>query len=120
MRWFKYHSIKCFCQFQNDNGVAYYNSIHEQAVNRAFAENPFPHILLFVDHKVGILYMSEKVLTLKTPRKPTSENVVCLCRLLNILANFFKPIFVYRQTVWTQIRLLLEEESDLGPYCLQK
>ena len=28
------------------------------------------------------------VLTLKTPRKPASENVVCLCRLLNILANF--------------------------------
>ena len=27
-------------------------------------------------------------LNLKTPRKPASENVVCLCRLLNILANF--------------------------------
>ena len=27
-------------------------------------------------------------LTLKTPRKPASENDVCLCRLLNILANF--------------------------------
>ena len=27
-------------------------------------------------------------LTLKMPRKPASENVVCLCRLLNILANF--------------------------------
>ena len=32
----------------------------------------------------------------------------------------FKPIFAYRQTVWTQIRLLLEEQSDLGPHCLQK
>ena len=29
-----------------------------------------------------------KILTLKTPRKPASKNVVCLCRLLNILANF--------------------------------
>ena len=28
------------------------------------------------------------LLTLKTPRKTASENVVCLCRLLNILANF--------------------------------
>ena len=28
------------------------------------------------------------VLTLKTPRKPASKNVVCLCRLLNTLANF--------------------------------
>ena len=27
-------------------------------------------------------------LTLKALRKPASENVVCLCRLLNILANF--------------------------------
>ena len=27
-------------------------------------------------------------LTLKAQRKPASENVVCLCRLLNILANF--------------------------------
>ena len=27
-------------------------------------------------------------LTLKTPRKTASENVVCLCRLLNILADF--------------------------------
>ena len=44
---------------------------------------------------------------------------VCLCRLLNILADF-KPIFAYRQTVWTLIRLLLKEQSDLGPHCLQK
>ena len=29
-----------------------------------------------------------EVLTLKTSRKPASENVVCLCCLLNILANF--------------------------------
>ena len=28
------------------------------------------------------------ILTLKAPRKTASENVVCLCRLLNILANF--------------------------------
>ena len=27
-------------------------------------------------------------LTLKTPRKPASENVFCLCFLLNILANY--------------------------------
>ena len=34
--------------------------------------------------------------------------------------KLFKPIYAYRQTVWTQIRLLLEEQSDLGPHCLQK
>ena len=31
---------------------------------------------------------SQHELTLKMPRKPASENVVCLCCLLNILANF--------------------------------
>ena len=41
-------------------------------------------------------------LTLKSLRKPVSENVVHLCYLLIILANF------------------LEELSDLGPHCLQK
>ena len=35
-----------------------------------------------------ILPLSWYDLTLKAPRKPGSENVVCLCRLLNILANF--------------------------------
>ena len=29
-------------------------------------------------------------------------------------------IFAYRQTVFTLIRLLLEEQFDLGPHCLQK
>ena len=33
--------------------------------------------------------------------------------------KLFKPIFAYRQTVWTLIRLLLEK-SDLGPHYLQK
>ena len=51
-------------------------------------------------------------LTLKAPRKTASENVVCLCRLLNILANFIKPIFAYKQTVWTQIRLLKPQADN--------
>ena len=33
--------------------------------------------------------------------------------------KLFKPIFAYRQTEWTQIRLLLKEQSDLGPHCLK-
>ena len=60
------------------------------------------------------------MLTLKAPRKTASENVVCLCHLLNIFANFSKLFLAYRQTVWTKIRLLLKEQSDLGPHCLQK
>ena len=42
------------------------------------------------------------------PRKPASENVVYLCRLLNILANF------------SNLFLHTEEQSDQGPHCLQK
>ena len=34
--------------------------------------------------------------------------------------KLFKPISAHRQTVWTLIRLLLEELSDQGPHCLQK
>ena len=34
--------------------------------------------------------------------------------------KLFKPIFEHRQIVWTQTRLLLDEQSDLGPHFLQK
>ena len=37
---------------------------------------------------VGISVARQILLTLKAPRKPASKNVVCLCHLLNILANF--------------------------------
>ena len=50
---------------------------------------------------------SASMLTPKTPRKPASENVVCLCRLLHLLANFSNIHFAYRQTVWTEIRFIL-------------
>ena len=40
-----------------------------------------------------MFHESKTSLTLKTPRKPASENVVCLCRLLNILANFSNLFF---------------------------
>ena len=45
----------------------------------------------------------------------SSVYVVCW-----IFLQTFQIFFAYRQTVWTQIRLLLEEQSDLGPHCLQK
>ena len=70
--------------------------------------------------QINILALVIGHLTLKMPRIPASENVVCLCHLLNILANFSNLLFAYRQTVWTLIRLLLEEQSDLGIHCLQK
>ena len=37
-----------------------------------------------------------------------------------MLLQLSKPTFAYRQTVWILIRLLLKEQSDLGPHCLQK
>ena len=36
------------------------------------------------------------VLSIKMQRKPASENVVCLCRLLNILANF-SNLFLHKE-----------------------
>ena len=44
-----------------------------------------------------------------------SAYVVCW-----IFLQTFQIYFEYRQIVWTQIRLLPEEQSDLGPQCLQK
>ena len=32
----------------------------------------------------------------------------------------FQTYFCIQATVWTLIRLLLKEQSDLGPHCLQK
>ena len=54
----------------------------------------FIYHLNFVLKKVCVrfaflfIYQLTFALTLKTPRKSTFENIVCLCRLLNILANF--------------------------------
>ena len=47
-------------------------------------------------------------LTLKMARKPASENVVCFMWSAEYSCKLFKPVFAYRQTVWTLIRLLLE------------
>ena len=47
--------------------------------------------------------------------KKTSEHVLCLSCMQHV-----KLISAYRQTVWTQIRLLLEEQYDLDPHCLQQ
>ena len=50
-------------------------------------------ILFSGKNKKNIINLSsaenaQRVVKVKVPRKPASENVVCLCRLLNILANF--------------------------------
>ena len=52
----------------------------------------------------------------KTPRKPASENVVCLCRLMNVLENF-SNLFLH---TGKQCGPRSDEQSDLGPHCLQK
>ena len=50
------------------------------------------------------------------PKKPPSENVVCLCRLLNILANFSK-LFLHKGK---QCGPWSECSSDLCTHWLQK
>ena len=55
-------------------------------------------------------------LTLKAPRKTASENVVCLCCLLNILADFLKKYFCIQANSVDPD----QNAPDLGPHCLQK
>ena len=66
------------------------------------------------DMRNGVTGVCEQ-LTLKLPRKPASENIVCLCRLLNILANF-SNLFLHTGKM-CEPRSDLEEQSDLGPHC---
>ena len=40
-----------------------------------------------------LFFVSLRPLTLKTSRKPASENVICLYRLLHLLANFLNILF---------------------------
>ena len=48
-------------------------------------------------------------------KKQASEKSSAACKFL-----LKGVILAYIQTVWTQIRLLLEEQSHLGPHCLQQ
>ena len=61
--------------------------------------------------------VTEPFLILKMPRKPASENIVCWCRLLNILANF-SNLFLHTGKdcgPWSDC-----SQSDQGLHCLQK
>ena len=49
--------------------------------NRTVTEEPHPGT-------ISSKTTGNRHLTLKAPSKPASENIICLCRLLNILANF--------------------------------
>ena len=70
---------------------------------------------------VGLIYPKYlDTLTLKMPRKPASENVVCFCCLLNILANSSNLFLHTGKQCGSKFRLLLEEQPDLGLRCLQK
>ena len=61
-----------------------------------------------------------KTLTLKTPRKPASENVVCLYRLLDILANFSNLVLHTGEQCGPRSDCSRGGVWSLGPHCLQK
>ena len=65
------------------HGEALYLDLLSQITRK---EDPFSVNCRYVGN--GSILVQFRVMTLKMPRKPASENVVCLCRLLNILANF--------------------------------
>ena len=64
----------------------------------------------------GIFSLEQEETTNKiilTLNAPTATKVVCFSHLLKCLRSLYG-----KQTVWTQIRLLLWEQSVLGPHCL--
>ena len=65
-----------------------------------------------------VLVVMFDFLPLKHQEKSASGNVACLCRLLNILANF-SNLFLHIDKQCGP-RLDLKEPSDLGPHCLQQ
>ena len=69
--------------------------------------------------KTHILQNFCNLLTLKMSRKPASEDVVCLCHLLNILENF-SNLFLHTGKQCEPYQTAPLEQSDLGPHCLQK
>ena len=69
----------------------------------------FMHIntkLLTISHSISTVVTLPAI---KMHLKMSSAACKCLCQVL---------ILAYRHTVWIQIRLLLEEQSDLGSHCL--
>ena len=61
-------------------------------------------------------FIRRRTLTLKAPRKTAFENIVCLCRLLNFLADFSNLVLHTDKQCGPRSK----EQSDLGPHCLQK
>ena len=47
------------------------------------------------------------------------ENVICLLHYAAYIQMHSRLILSWKQTLWTLIRLLLMEQSNPGPYCLQ-
>ena len=70
--WVQQGQRKCIC----NNKIATRNRIFKLYITLKIVYISFCFVFIRIS------------LTLKMPRKPASENVVCLCRLLNILANF--------------------------------
>ena len=65
-------------------------------------ETPYRHdknFSLGFEPRIEPKIFCDNFLTLKTPRKPVSENFVCLCRLLNILANFSNLFCILAKSV---------------------
>ena len=80
----------------------------------------FAEMYLFTSLLSQFITQAEsRLLTLKTPRKSASENVVCLCRLLNIPANF-QTYFCTQANKVDPDQTAPKEQSDLGPHCLQE
>ena len=72
----------------------------------------------FQDGRVCFINSGVKGLTLKMPRKPASENVVCLCCLLNILQSF-QTYFCIQANSVDPDQTAPRGAVRFGPHCFQ-
>ena len=57
-------------------------------IDRVIHKGHFLDVVICIWNKTNDRHAQSQILTLKAPRKPASENAVCLYRLMNTLANF--------------------------------
>ena len=68
--------------------VSFIQKTKRSACHWSFVQSMYCFEILYLTVHAQAEKHNDGILTLKLPRKPASENVVCLRRLLNILANF--------------------------------
>ena len=109
----------CFMILVFPEYFTYFRVFHvNRPLGRQFTWNVKPYFLWEIQKNKMLSAQFRFSNTTKMPKKTCIWKCCLFLSSAEYSCKLFKPIFAYRQTVWTLIRLLLE--SDLGPHCLQK